>query len=292
VRSPAPPQLTLFLHSLTPEIAPLPASLRSLPMPVLYEVMRVFLHTGVSMSDFKIPASLDLKDYDRLWQFLKVHQALRGKVFPEKCGKDVWAASWEDYRCGTRGVVLVGSLRRSTDDSSPIQFRLAPMQLDRQHRLGRRLGNDRFLEIDMHGFQFTGNRIPTAKGEERRSTVVEWLFNTNHFLFGRTWKPFFVKQLSLKKQKKNRKLTGALPHDGEKYYYRVYFFAVDGAGFTHCADCIPPTDAKNFKFDIPRLVDLIRPTQENKTESYLKLFSRISLGKFSMNDCKLILTNS
>jgi hypothetical protein len=253
--------------------------------------MRVFLHTGVSMSELKIPASLDFKNYDRLWQFLKAHQTLQGKVFPERCGKDVWAASWGEYLCGTRGVVLSGSLRRSTDDSSLIQFRLAPMELDRQHRLGRRLGNDRFLEIDMYEFQFTGKHIPTVIGEERRATVVEWLFNRNHFLFGRTWKPFFVKQLRLEKQKKNRKRIGGLPEDGEKYYYRVYFFAVDGPGFADCADRIPPLEAKNFKFDIPRLLDLIRPTHENETESFLKLFSRISLGDCSINDFKLILTD-
>ena len=253
--------------------------------------MRVFLHTGVSMPELKTPASLDFKNYDCLWQFLKAHQTLRGKIFPERCGKDVWAASWEDYLCGTRGVVLVGSLQRSTDDSSLIQFRLAPMQLDRQHRLGRRLGNDRFLEIDMYEFQFTSKHIPTVIGEERRATVVEWLFNRSHFLFGRTWKSFFIKQLRLKKQKKNRKLIGSLPDEGEKYYYRVYFFAVDGPGFTHCADRIPPLEAKNFKFDIPKLLDLIRPIHENETESFLKLFSRISLGDCSMNDLKLILTD-
>jgi hypothetical protein len=193
---------------------------------------------------------------------------------------------------GSRGVVLAGSLRRSTDDSSQIQFRLAPMQLDRQHRLGRRLGNDRFLEIDMYQFQFTGRHIPTVIGEERRASVVEWLFNRNHFLFGRTWKPFFIKQLRLKKQKTNRKLIGGDPDDGEKYYYRVYFFAVDGPGFIHCADRIPSLETRNFKFDIPRLLELIRPAQENEKESFLKFFARISLGECSMNDLMLILTDS
>jgi hypothetical protein len=68
-----------------------------MPMPVLYEVMRVFLHTGVSMSDLIFPAELDCKDYNCLWQFLKAHPALRGKVFPTSCGKDVWAASLNGF---------------------------------------------------------------------------------------------------------------------------------------------------------------------------------------------------
>jgi hypothetical protein len=229
------------------------------------------------MSDLIFPAELDCKDYNCLWQFLKAHPALRGKVFPTSCGKDVWAASLNGFLCRSRGVVLSGSLSFSTGGSSLFQFRLEPMQLDRQHRLGRRLGNDRFLEIDMS--QLKGRHIPSVMkklGEECRAMVIEWLVDSDHSIFGRIWKPFFVKP---KKETQHQKPKGDLPDDGGPGYL-VYFFAVDGPGFTDFSDHIPPLGAKDFKFDIPRLLNLIRPTGENTTESFLKLFARTPLGNY------------
>jgi hypothetical protein len=151
------------------------------------------------------------------------------------------------------------------------------MQLDLQHRLGRRLGNDRFLEIDMP--QLKGRHIPSVMkklGEECRAMVIEWLVDSNHSLFGRIWKPFFVKP---KKEVQHRKPKGDLPDDGGPGYL-VYLFAVDGPGFADLSDHIPPLGAKDFKFDIPRLLNLIRPTGENTTESFVKLFARTSLGNY------------
>jgi RNA dependent RNA polymerase len=178
-------------------------------------------------------------------------------------------------KCGFDGIVLSGSLTFSNDAADPFfKIRLQPIRLELSHRLGRRLGNDRFLEVDIP--VLTGNRIPkflADLGDRGREIINKWLITTTHCLFGREWKPFYVRKIKTKDKVKGVVLPDI---DSTK---RLCLFAVSGNGFVVSNDPIrEPRGINQFVMSIEDLLELIRPTEENKGQSYLKLFSRTSLG--------------
>ena len=238
--------------------------------------MRISHHTGVSFKEVQFPNTSNL-DYDQIWRFLQNIPSLRGEKLPEKCGTDVWAAARQGFKCGSRGVVFAGSLQFNNGPGSLFHFRLAPMRLDHSHRLGRRYGDNRFLEIDVP--DLTGRQLPKILeilGDRGRDLVIKWLIDGTHTLFGYTWKPFFVKT----KERRDKKSSGSESSSEEKgSTYRVYFFAVDEPDPLHL-DFGPMT--------ITNLFHAIRPTEENKDESFLKLFTRTAIA-LSRNSATVIL---
>jgi len=234
----------------------------------------------------------NLDDYDNLWRFLQSHPALQDKAFPERSSREAWAATFTGFETRSpgvfsKGVVLSGSLRFNESDSVTDPFfhlKIQPLRLDLTHRLGRRLGNDRFIEIDVPILSKCRTPLPKllAKlGEAGQATVIEWLVDANHRLLGRGWKPFFTRPKEGKGQRKES--SHFLPDNDVN---RVTFFAVDGHGFTVVKDpfCQP---RKNFHHVIPInvLLNFLRPTRKNEGQSYLKLFSRTALGmQFSFSN--------
>jgi hypothetical protein len=258
--------------------AHLPPSLRVLPICAIYEVTRVFLHVGVPLNDVRFPSSLSFRDYDKLWKFLKNLPQLEGKVLPERCSRDAWDAALGDFSRGSRAVYMTGSLRYNmTDESAPLfRFRLEALRLDASHRLGRRFGHDRFLEIDMPSL--TGRKLPKileVVGERGPEVVTKWLVDEHHHLLERLWKPFHIK---LKDRKDRKAASGRQPAGDPEPLHRLYFFATDGRDFRD--GIFVKLSHKHMKMPITALLDCIRPTEENDWQSYLKLFARTSLGKF------------
>ena len=256
----------------------MPSSLRSAPLCVTYEITRVFLHAGVPLTEIGFPELSNMNDYDALWRFLKNLPALKGMPFPERCGREVWASALDDYRRGFRGVMLAGSLRfnNSAITGPFFRFQLDPMKLDLSHRLGRRYGNDRFLEIDIP--HLTGRHIPRTLsdlGDRGREIIVEWLVDGKHQFLGRLWKPFHTKAKD--RIRRDRKQDAA---EDPETAHRLYFFAVDGNGFRDKMSLFPDVrDAVvHSPISIKSLLNSIRPTRENTTEPFLKLFARTSLG--------------
>jgi hypothetical protein len=165
-----------------------PSCFDSAPLAVIYEITRVFLYAEVHLSELEDGLPHNLDNYEILWSFLKGLPALRGRPFPERCRSEVWAAALNGYRRGAHAVVFAGSLH-FTDTS--LRLQLAPLKLDRSHRLGRRWGHDRFLEIIVP--QLTGNHIPKslASLQDRGQKVIyDWLVDSAHPLLGREWMPF------------------------------------------------------------------------------------------------------
>jgi hypothetical protein len=165
-----------------------PSCLDSAPLAVTYEITRVFLHAEVPLSELEDGLPPNVDDYEILWRFLKGLPALRGRPLPERCRTEVWAAALNGYRRRAHAVVFAGSLQ-FTDTS--LRLQLAPLKLDRSHRLGRRWGHDRFLEITVP--QLTGNHIPKslANLQDRGQKVIyDWLVDSAHPLLGREWMPF------------------------------------------------------------------------------------------------------
>ncbi|CAG8979219.1 hypothetical protein HYALB_00013146 [Hymenoscyphus albidus] len=252
----------------------LPPSLENAPVHVICEIAGVFCHVGVSMSEVDFPASSTLSDYATLWKFLKQLSALQGKTFPERSETAAWEAADTRYTCKGSGVVFGGSLKYNhLSETGPFyQLALKPMTLDRRHRLGRKLGDDRFLELDMPHLK--GNGVPEIiQGERGQAIVMNWLVNGPHWLFGRSWKPFHCKpKKSKSRQEKNKDKKEKMSEVS-----LMYFFAVRGNG-------ILPRGASRDEgahqtIEIAQLLDrYVRITRKNEHQSYLKLFSRTSLA--------------
>lgn len=173
-------------------------------------------------------------------------------------------------------MVFSASLNFNSKESSCFfKLKLDPLKLDKSHRLGRRFGHDRFLEVSLPLLSETGD-IPEALKTERGPEIIyQWLVSNSHMLAGRSWQPFFVKP----KEKKKRN-QGTIIKDLEELEasFQLYFFATDGVGFIHEQPTNPWPSIGHAVMPLTRLLDQIRPTKENENQSYLKLFARISLS--------------
>ncbi len=253
--------------------------LRPLPTYVIYEITRVFLHAQVSLSELKPPVSDSLEDYDTLWRFLKSLPALQNVEMPERCRREVWdmAMNKTPRSMDSAAVVLAGSLQFDSNVDRPFfRLRLDPLRLDKSHRLGRRFGNDRFMEICLP--LLTGRQLPEiliklgAKGQQ---IIYDWLVDSKHSLLDRQWMPFFTQP----KERRPRKVEPGKDIENVEPAFRVYFFAVSGHGFVEDRRLIANPEAGTHTImTIAQLLNRVRPTRKNVEGSYLKLFSRISLG--------------
>ncbi|TVY45153.1 RNA-dependent RNA polymerase [Lachnellula occidentalis] len=279
---------------------PLPPALNSVSFAKLYEVTRVFLYAGVPLTDAglqNLSLNDDNHDYEFLWKALKDLPVLQGKEFPEKSEQVAWNAAQvkEEFQKGPHGLSFAGSLR--FNESSPtgpfFRLQLKPMRLDLSHRLGRRLGADRFLDLDMPNLSGRGvPKILQDLGDRGRELVIDHLVDGTHRLFGRTWKPFHCKPKDTKELKRdilkdfNEEASSATAH-------RVFFFAVDGEGFRIVKRPLrdPSYPENHPRIDIPNLLNMVRPTRKNTDQSYLKLFSRTSLA-LSRNTATVVLDRS
>jgi hypothetical protein len=252
------------------------------PLYIIYEVVRVFSHTEVSMADIKFPPIKAFEDYDKLWLFLRNLPQLQGKAFPLKSDLVAWEAAKTNFTSNSAGsevgVVLSGSLTYDMSDSmSPLfQFKLKPLTLEKKHRLSRRLGEDRFIQIDMPDLH--GRFLPKLlQGDRGQEILFKWLVGRRHWLFRRRWRVFHCKPKERKDKgdKKKRDKQSDPSHC-------VYFFAVDGQGILPPVSSTPinfePPDERKTVIEINALLNMIRLTGENTHQPYLKLFSRTSLG--------------
>jgi hypothetical protein len=258
----------------------MPDCLLSAPLHVRYEIIRVFTYASVPLNGLLIPSSQKWENYDSLWGFLRGLAVLEHRPFPERSSKQAWAACHDNFHHGPRGIAMTGSLRYQNPKSpGPLfRFQLEPLRLEQTNRLRRRFGNDRFLELDIPNF--TGRRVPKLLRDCRngKSIVIEWLFQDMHPLFGRFWIPFCTRP----KEGKERKLEST-EHQSELdngAAHRIYCFAVHGIGFddNHGTPRESETVETRSAMSVDALLNWIRPTWENRDQSYLKLFARTPLG--------------
>lgn len=268
-------KLRASLRSVFPD-KEMPRGFASAPLQARYEIVRVFLHTGVCLSLLKLPIRQpDWTSYSAVWGILKSQPALVNKEFPEQVSKQAWAACQTNFCQGSFGIRMSGSLLFSKNpDSALFDFRLAPLKLEKTHRLSRRFGSDRFLEIDMPSL--TGWRIPkllASTGPRGKTTVIEWL-GEMHCLFNRVWSLFTSKAID----RKGKDVDKMLPN-------RIYFFAIEGDGFKENGlgrQLVTPNENETVNtrtsWSVPALLDWIRPTWENQDEQALKLYARTELA--------------
>lgn len=250
-----------------------------MPLHVRYEILRVFLHTGVSLSELKLPLrKQDWADYSNLWDILKRMETMNGKSFPEKVGKEAWAAANNEFRQGHRGLTQRGSLRYNRSSTGPLfKFFLGPLKLDLTHRLSRRFGCDRFLEIDMPNL--SSNRIPKVMqdlGPSAKTIVIKWL-GSMHQIMGRIWVPFSTKPRERRQRKDSRQQSH--PDVDSEPIVRLYFFAIHGDDFRE-SDGTPKVSETMYSrssWSVGNLLNWVRPTSENKDQPAHKLYARTTL---------------
>ena len=267
----------------------LPSSLKSAPLPIRYEITRVCSYAKVSLDNIEFPNVdwSELHDYERLWDYLRNHNELKGRGFPERSNQEAWTASLGSFECGFYGVLLSAKIKFNKSQEGPLfSIQLQPLKIEKSHRLGRRFGNDRFFEISLPDLY--GMKAPTLVGianeinhtDACRKVIVEWMTHRQHEFLGISWGAFFLKDA--RPRKKKLQLS---PEETENVISSyVYFFATDGLGFQESGH-IPlrgEISTMHTKMTVNALLNWLIPLEQNRKQKSLKLFSRIGLGKFKI----------
>lgn len=257
---------------------PLPPFLNDAPLAVSWEVTRIALHCGVRLEDLDdLALESCWSDQTQLRGALRRHPLFANKTLPEQCGSEAWEACQSTFQAGDMAVSLVLELAwNDTGDGPLFTVSLQPPKLELGHRLSRRFGADRFLEI----------LFPSLTARERpnfvrdidgaSNAIIEWLTTQKHFVLGRQWAAFFTKPM--KKAIKYRQ-QGEVTINME----RIYCFAEDGHTFYSGRSI--PSKAEATKIGDRarlRLTDMLNwaiSLKDNMGQPALKLFSRLALCK-------------
>ncbi|KAI1376759.1 RNA dependent RNA polymerase-domain-containing protein [Hypoxylon crocopeplum] len=257
----------------------LPSHYDRAPFVVRWEILRIALHCGIQMDDLRIDYDPSWTDQKTLWARLQALPVFQGKSFPERSRPEAWTAALNDkFTTTDQVVVLTCSLTANTSRTGPLfALRLSPLKLDLSHRLSRRFGSDRFLEVIIPSM---GSQDVKNLGESTVESIQRWLVNDSHVLLGRVWTSFFMKP-SLPKKINNSNTLG--PQSKIIYQERIYLFAEDGNDFHRpkAEDRWSPKGepvGMHTKMGRGSLIDWLLQVPNNQKQPILKLFSRIALG--------------
>ncbi|KAL8383234.1 hypothetical protein RB595_006809 [Gaeumannomyces hyphopodioides] len=259
-----------------------PNWLRDAPLAVAWEVCRVALHCEVDLSKVNGMAYHNSwKEQKTLRSVLYQRPEFRTRAFPEQSSSDAWAAALDSFNSRGQSVVLSATLDFNMAPSGPLFIlRMGPLKLHDSHRLSRRFGSDRFLEV-LYPSPNSAKVPPALRGEDAREAANNWLARGDHRLAGRQWAAFYTKDSGYKKPTTH--LT--LGPDSTKGVFkdRTYFFAIDGHDFRTPSpkNSLPSKDQKviaRTRLSVYRMLDWLLQLRKNTDQPYLKLFSRIALG--------------
>ncbi|KAG8166096.1 hypothetical protein KVR01_004648 [Diaporthe batatas] len=210
--------------------------------------------------------------YDAQWKDQQALRSALSKAFPDKPmppapDPDAWAAATNDTPGKNQHVVFAASLEfASVQSASPMRLRLQPPKLDKPHRLGRKYGPDRFLEL-LVPCPDPSNLPPSLKDKPFYDHLLDWLTGRPHSLGGRLYSPFFLKPGGHRTPPKHL-LFG--PEPRPTYMDRIFLFASNGADISR--DKRPSTSLGSM---ISWALDLRRGN--NSSQPVLKLFQRLAL---------------
>ncbi|GAP89725.2 putative RNA-dependent RNA polymerase [Rosellinia necatrix] len=264
----------------------LPTHLRKAPLAVRWEIMRVALYCGVPMDELHFHYHPSWNDRDNLWNAFRGLDVFKDKSLPERSRVEAWNAAMSDHFSSIDQVVVLTASLTPNPSKHGLLFKLSlqPLKLDLPHRLDRRFGSDRFVEIVIPSL-YTKEVKALSKGNESAviDTVHNWLVEGSHFFLDRAWTSFYTKQATPKKIYKDDTLK---PETVTIMQERVYMFAEDGNDFlrTESTRAISPRSEPNHahtKMEREHLLEWllqIRKNPKNQGQSLYKLFSRIALG--------------
>lgn len=220
---------------------------------------------------------------------LSNHPLFIGKGLPTRSEPAPWAAATGGFQSKDKVVVLSADLTYRADESGPLfQIKLNSLQLRLGHRLDRRFGADRFLEVTMPPPTAVDQQPPAVKCDPAASDkIIRWLCQETHYFLGRTWVPFFTR---------STKKTVSVAMDPKDPYSRttrdvfleqVIFFATDGDNFRSpdTLGAFPSIEEVGnpqlrTKLSYTGLLQWAINVKSSAQQPVLKLFSRLSLSEF------------
>ncbi|KAH7329479.1 RNA dependent RNA polymerase-domain-containing protein [Stachybotrys elegans] len=255
-----------FLH-IWPK--PPPPSGHPIPLAILFEVTRLANHCNVDLSKVDIGFRPDAawSDQMKLREKLKDLPAFHDKKLPPTNDPAAWKAALNNFQVGEKAVTLSVDLKYRTDVRGPLfDVVINPLKKpELSHRLGRRFGADRFLEVNL---ERPDSRPKALSGRNGHDKVVSWLTQERHHFLGRVWNAFFMRTV-----------------DKPEKRFQVYFFATDGDSFTNptAPGPPPPTEALDLenrtKLGLDGLLTWALNLPANVSEQPpLKLFCRLALS--------------
>lgn len=209
--------------------------------------------------------------------------AFIGKGLPPAIDARAWEAAIDKFQTRDKAVALSAELvYHPENDHGPLfDLHLEPLRLEIGHRLSRRFGADRFIEITMPSP--TSRQQPTQVKYDGHGSdkIIRWLTQNSHYFLGRSWVAFHTRSMKKKvRDAKSGKIRNTYPE-------RVWLFATDGIHFR-----IPPspsysipsveeasTPGKRTKLSLEGLLRWAIALAQNTDQPVPKLFSRISLSK-------------
>ncbi|PNP37791.1 hypothetical protein TGAMA5MH_10276 [Trichoderma gamsii] len=253
------------------------------PLAVIWEITRAALHCNVSLDRFDILYQPSDKWHDQhsLRDTISKHPLFHGKSLPPPSDSASWETALGTFQTKVKTIVLSAELVYNQDETGPLYIlRLNPLKLDVGHRLARRFGADRFLEIIFPPPSASTDGKPKIIDDDKDSLkkIVDWLIRSCHYFLGRFWRPYFVRPVKPNK--------GSVTSKGPPSA-RLYLFAYDGDFFRppNTADGIPllqeAHEIDNRKK--MKLSDLLRwavniDDIRNREQPITKLFSRLTLS--------------
>ncbi|KAL7911342.1 RNA dependent RNA polymerase domain-containing protein [Trichoderma velutinum] len=261
---------------------PIPA-LTHAPLAVIWEITRAALHCNVSLEQFDLlyEPNDSWHDQSNLRDAIANHHLFHGKSLPPSSDPVAWQTALGDFQTKVKTVALSADLVYNQDSTGPLyNLRLHPLKLELGHRLSRRFGADRFLEIIIPSPSRSIDEDPSILKEDPRSLekIVDWLTKPEHYFLGRTWKPFFVRPV------KGKKMSGTNRNTPTE---RVFFFACDANTFRSLstADGISPLEEalETKRRTKMKLSGLLKwaigiDDEQNSEQPVTKLFSRLALS--------------
>lgn len=237
----------------------------SAPFPVFWEVVRIAQSCAVDLSSLPLNYSSSWTVQKTLRSALWKHDAFRGKAFPASVSNKAWEGSLDPASLlFDQHVVFSASLDFTNTKAEPLRLTLQPPKIEQSHRLGRRFGSDRFLELLVPSPDNSNLPQYLKKDESFFEDLIQWLTGAPHDLCGRYWRPFYTKDGGAREPVKDLSFG---PEKKKVYQNRVYFFAERGPGLSH----VPLHLMLHWLLDFKQA--------ENRRQPVLKLFQRIAIGK-------------
>lgn len=267
------------------DLARIPKGLENTPLVVLWEVTRVALHCDVDITRLNLKYDDTWKDQDTLWTSLKSCRAFKSKRLPPKSDPRAWLLGLQsNFESDGEAVIFTATMHPTKSKVGPaMRLELHPLKREQSSRLFRHFGSDRFLEV----------RIPIVDSWQSGEKDVEavaarWLTRIPHHFMDRRWSGFYVRERSLKVES----LDKQRPLESKAVFYdRVMLFAEEGRDLSRPGPpqmaASPSTFDHNIREACSRnnMLNWLLNLDDNTSESYLKLFHRVALGKSPPMSC-------
>ncbi|KAF5965753.1 RNA-dependent RNA polymerase 2 [Fusarium coicis] len=276
---PAECPLTDRLRNTWPKF-PIPG-LNQAPLVILWELTRAALHCRVDLStwDLEYQPNDSWHDQTKFRGQLLRHRLFVGQGLPPACDRAAWDAAFGSFASHDKAVVLAAEFVCNTEDTGQLyRLKLQPPRLELGHRLARRFGADRFLEVIMPSPTSRDAPDVIKQDPQGANKIIKWLTESFHYFLGRSWAAFYTREAkkSIKDPRPPHKSLTIMQE-------RVYFFATDGINFRIPMSQFPPLEeatSLGYRTKMRRcdLLNWAINIEQNSSQPVPKLFSRLALS--------------